>query len=423
MAISLTLNEIASGYNLSKINENFDLIGEALDDALSRSGTLPNQMEADLDLNNHSLLNVDSLEVESLIIGGTTLVVDALIAVGPAGDDATVTVGTVTTGAAGSSVVVTNVGTVNDAILDFTIPRGNTGASGAGTGDMVAAQNLADVVSAATSFTNIKQVATASDTGVVELATDAETITGTSTSLVVTPANLEAKLDGQSGYRFLARRTFTVSGSYTPTTGTTLMHVIMCGGGGGGGGADAPSGVQAAGGGSGAETCDFIMLIGAVTTPVTINIGAGGNGGLTSGGNGSNGVDTTFGSYATAKRGLGGDGASGSGWGASGGALRSSAGIVPSGGLRFAGADGTDGIRGDGGSGSLAIRCTAGNGGGSFFGGGGNGSTVATIDAAGRDGGNYGSGGGGGAASTSSGATGGDGADGVVIIYEYTSGA
>lgn len=46
---------------------------------------------------------------------------------GPAG---TITVGTVTTGIAGSSAVVSNVGTASAAILDFTIPRGATGLTG-----------------------------------------------------------------------------------------------------------------------------------------------------------------------------------------------------------------------------------------------------------------------------------------------------
>ena len=43
---------------------------------------------------------------------------------------ATVQIGTVTTGAAGSQASVTNVGADNAAILNFTIPRGNTGAQG-----------------------------------------------------------------------------------------------------------------------------------------------------------------------------------------------------------------------------------------------------------------------------------------------------
>ena len=52
---------------------------------------------------------------------------------GPAGKDgeaATITVGSTTTGAAGTNAVVQNVGTSNAAILNFTIPRGDTGATG-----------------------------------------------------------------------------------------------------------------------------------------------------------------------------------------------------------------------------------------------------------------------------------------------------
>lgn len=46
---------------------------------------------------------------------------------GPPGAAATIQVGTVTTGDAGTSVIVTNVGTINAAIFDFTIPKGDTG--------------------------------------------------------------------------------------------------------------------------------------------------------------------------------------------------------------------------------------------------------------------------------------------------------
>lgn len=60
-------------------------------------------------------------------------------ATGPAGADgsdgadgaaATIAVGTTTTGAAGSSASVVNSGTSSAAVLDFTIPRGDTGATG-----------------------------------------------------------------------------------------------------------------------------------------------------------------------------------------------------------------------------------------------------------------------------------------------------
>ena len=49
---------------------------------------------------------------------------------GAPGAAATIQIGTVTTGAAGSQAAVTNTGTANAAILNFTIPRGNTGAQG-----------------------------------------------------------------------------------------------------------------------------------------------------------------------------------------------------------------------------------------------------------------------------------------------------
>lgn len=54
---------------------------------------------------------------------------------GANGNAATITVGTVTAGAAGSDPEVTNVGNTQNAIFDFVIPRGNTGDTGAqGTG-------------------------------------------------------------------------------------------------------------------------------------------------------------------------------------------------------------------------------------------------------------------------------------------------
>lgn len=57
---------------------------------------------------------------------------------GDPGAAATIAVGTVTTLAPGSSATVTNVGTSAAAIFDIAIPRGNPGADGDGSGDMVA---------------------------------------------------------------------------------------------------------------------------------------------------------------------------------------------------------------------------------------------------------------------------------------------
>lgn len=47
------------------INNNFEDIETALNEALTRGGELPNQMKADLDLNSHDLLNVANVILKS----------------------------------------------------------------------------------------------------------------------------------------------------------------------------------------------------------------------------------------------------------------------------------------------------------------------------------------------------------------------
>lgn len=171
---------------IATLNSNFAAIEDALENTLSRDGTTPNTLEADLDLNGNDILNVGSINAESVTIDGSEITTAGFAK----GDAATITVGTVTTGAAGSSATVTNSGTINDAILNFTIPRGNTGASGAGTGDMLASNNLSDLANKPTAFSNIKQAASTGATGVVQLATNAESLTGTDTAKVITPDDL-----------------------------------------------------------------------------------------------------------------------------------------------------------------------------------------------------------------------------------------
>jgi len=78
---------------------------------------------------------------------------------------------------------------------------GDRGASGAGSGDMLASQNLNDVASKPTAFNTIKQAATDTNSGVVELSTDAEAIAGTDTGRAITPANLNAVVTNQSMVR------------------------------------------------------------------------------------------------------------------------------------------------------------------------------------------------------------------------------
>jgi len=85
--------------------------------------------------------------------GGNRLI---SVVVGPTGAAATIAVGTVTTGAAGTDAGVTNSGTSGAAVLDFTIPRGNTGPTGSaatvsvGTVTTVAAGQPATVTNSGT---------------------------------------------------------------------------------------------------------------------------------------------------------------------------------------------------------------------------------------------------------------------------------
>jgi hypothetical protein len=73
-------------------------------------------------------------------------------ATGSTGSAATITLGTVTTGAAGSSVIITNSGTSGAATFNFTIPRGDTGATGATGAQGVPGINWLGTWSSATTY-------------------------------------------------------------------------------------------------------------------------------------------------------------------------------------------------------------------------------------------------------------------------------
>lgn len=78
-----TLNPVANlstGSAIVTINDNYDKIEEAFENTLSRDGSTPNQMNADIDMNGNSILNVGSLEVvatsldvDQLTVGGQNI--------------------------------------------------------------------------------------------------------------------------------------------------------------------------------------------------------------------------------------------------------------------------------------------------------------------------------------------------------------
>lgn len=67
MAKRPTVNTISSGYaSQSQLNENFNNIQTAFDNTLSLDGSVPNAMQADLDLNDNDLLNVRAIYVDGV---------------------------------------------------------------------------------------------------------------------------------------------------------------------------------------------------------------------------------------------------------------------------------------------------------------------------------------------------------------------
>jgi polygalacturonase len=75
----LTLNTIGSRYgSIDALNDNSDLIEAAFENTLSRDGTGPNNMLANLDMDDNSILNVDQFYASKLYLNGEVVVLSDL---------------------------------------------------------------------------------------------------------------------------------------------------------------------------------------------------------------------------------------------------------------------------------------------------------------------------------------------------------
>lgn len=70
--MAVELNPLPSN-SVNNIDSNFERVVIALQDAVSRSGNAPNDLNADLDMNSNDILNVNSLDVEVLTVGGVDI--------------------------------------------------------------------------------------------------------------------------------------------------------------------------------------------------------------------------------------------------------------------------------------------------------------------------------------------------------------
>jgi hypothetical protein len=77
----LVLTDITGSYaSVAALNANFALIETSLENTLSRDGTTPNTMSADLDLNSHDLLNVQRVNAVEFVLDGELLAPGNLVA-------------------------------------------------------------------------------------------------------------------------------------------------------------------------------------------------------------------------------------------------------------------------------------------------------------------------------------------------------
>jgi len=72
MAKKATLTDVSTGYaSGTTLNNNFEALNDKLDNTVSRDGSTPNEMNADLDMNSNDLLNVGRVNADEVFVSGT----------------------------------------------------------------------------------------------------------------------------------------------------------------------------------------------------------------------------------------------------------------------------------------------------------------------------------------------------------------
>lgn len=161
MAKKPSITTITSGYtSTTALNANFEALREAFDNTVSRDGSTPNTMTGALDMNGNAILNTGQIDVESLTIGGSPVGnISSLLTYKSTWQQGLLYDAYDVVTFNGSSYLCLVAHTSTSLTSDLAAGRwailAQAGAAGAGTGDMLAANNLSDVADASTSLNNI----------------------------------------------------------------------------------------------------------------------------------------------------------------------------------------------------------------------------------------------------------------------------
>lgn len=212
------------------------------------------------------------------------------------------------------------------------------------------------------------------------------------------------------GIALSAIRVYESSDTWSKPSGLHHILVEVQAAGGGGGGVAGGSGWAQSGGGGGGGYAKKFVLAASLGATETVTVGAGGSGGAAGNNNGSSGGNSSFGTHCVANGGGGGDGCP-----------NTTGSNSADGGVGGIGTTGDLKLRGTQGAGGRilnnSVMWVGGIGGHSHLGAGVSGPP---LQAEGANAGYVYGGGGSSIFTTTTNRPGGDGADGVVIVYEYT---
>lgn len=192
----LVLNDVASleaqASAIQTLNENSTATETALENTLSRDGTSPNQMEANLDLNDNRIINlaapINGSDAARLSDIASALSVDSTLVPALTGNE---------------DKIMSNDGDVLVWRLPSEIPD---------LGDMIAANNLSDLASASTARTNLglgtaATAATGTSGATLGLLNGNLTFSGTLSTTALVSMSAGATLSGNVDYRLTATPT------------------------------------------------------------------------------------------------------------------------------------------------------------------------------------------------------------------------